>query len=225
MIEGQFKPYQKFQFGDLELPNVEDIPFTVAFQASAVSNGSTITWPSVQAGDIAYLFDTAANNSGSPTLVTPSGFTSIVSESWATFWASGISRRICDGSETGSITGMDGTNSENKVLLVFRGTHPVASVTNSTPTTQGTTGNPTSQNINASGQVTPLIVFGMVYAGSASVAFATETPSFDATVTDALNRLRVGYKIYNASPANHTIDQADQGSANYLAGFYSRLSN
>lgn len=199
-------------------------PFTMAFQDSATSTASTVTWPTVAAGDIAYLFDAAANNSGSPTLVTPSGFTSIVSEAWATYWASGISQRICDGSETGSITGMAGTNSNNKVLLVFRGTRAVASVENSTPTKQGTTGNPSSQNISASGQATPLIVLGMAYSGSGAVAFATASPAFDATVVNSASRLMVGYKIYNSSPANHAIDMNDLGSANYLAGFYSRLS-
>ena len=34
------------------------------------------------------------------------------------------------------------------------------------------------------------------------------------------NDLRVGYKIYNTSPASHSIDINDLGSCNWLAGFY-----
>jgi hypothetical protein len=32
------------------------------------------------------------------------------------------------------------------------------------------------------------------------------------------------YKIYNSAPANHTIDQIDEGNANVLASGYLRVS-
>lgn len=196
----------------------------LSFLSSATAIAATITWPSVQAGDIAYVIDSASNSSGAPTSVTPSGFTNIFdSGAFLTFYKVMVSRKICTGSESGSLTGMDGTNSDNKVLLVFRATKAAASVTNSTPTSEATAGNPASQDILASGQVTPLIVFG-VSAASGTAAFSTASPAFDATVATSAGRLLVGYKIYNAAPADHTIDQNDLGTMNYLAGFYSRIS-
>jgi hypothetical protein len=108
-------------------------------------------------------------------------------------------------------------------MLTFRPDTAINDVTISTWNAESTAADPASQTVTASGQPVPLIVFGAAGAIQTGAAFSTASPAFDNTII-ANSRLRVGYKIYNASPANHTIDMNDLGSDNSLASGFIRLS-
>jgi hypothetical protein len=194
---------------------------SVTFVASAGSSGTTITIPAdAQAGDVAILFDVAINttfNATPPTDVVPTNWTGIITSS-GTITRARISRKILTAGEPGSsVTGMNGSSSDDKVMLVFRNLSPITSVSAEDWAVEITTGNPASQTVNASGETAPLIVFGMAFIADGTGAFSTQSPAFDATVANGDSDLLVGYKIYESSPADHTIDMNDLGNINVLA--------
>jgi hypothetical protein len=197
---------------------------TWAFVGSCTSTGTALDFSalsagSIQADDLAIFVDYPRHGSV-PTAVTPSGFTNRVNTP-GTITRGMLSDKKLLGSE-GSVTGMDGSSSDQKVGLVFRPSISFASIAPSTPTTEVTSGNPVSQVIDPSAETASVIVIGVVAAGG-GIAFSTATPAFDAEVT-AGGRLIVGYKIYNASPQSHTIDMNDLGTDNWLAGIYYKVS-
>lgn len=234
MFDGQFYPFQPIQFMEGLLAPIigsgaAGPVTTVSLFSTTTSTGTTIAWPaSLQAGDVAVLVDRAATVSGSPPpSVVPTGFTGLtddqttqgigqVSQRLVNSW------RLLDGSESGNITGLNGTG--GKVLYIIRGDNPIVGVTPSVWNHQATTGDPTSQSVLASGQATPLAVIGAAVGSAGSAAFSTASPAFDATQTAGTGApLIAGYKLYNSLPANHTIDMADLG-INALASGYLRFT-
>ena len=204
----------------------------ITFVASATSvDVATIVVPATAAiGDLAVLFDQATNGSGLPTEVVPTGFTQ-----WSTSQTTGalnrgvISYKVLVSGEPGStITGMKGTAGSpntNKVMFVFRSdTSSITAVTPSTLNSQGTGSDPTLQTVSAASGAAPLIVLGQAWCSNTTSAFSTESPAFDGTVTTSLADLIAGYKIYNSSPADHSIDMADLGSNNTLRSGYLQVT-
>lgn len=193
------------------------------------SSAETIAWPSgIQAGDVAFLFDFAARQSGQLNEVVPTGFTKIGGGLPLQYARLCISRKILTGSETGNITGLNGNYSNTKALIVVRGSLTISSVSTSTMALQVTGGDPTPQTVAASGGTAPLIIFGLVgNISDKNVAFSSVSPSFDSeTLVAATNNAsqRVGYKIYGASPADLTVDSAGGYTENTLASFYAQFS-
>lgn len=198
-----------------------------SFVASATSiDSATIVIPSgAQAGDWAILFDHIFNNSPSPTEVVPAGWTQIgssLTNGTTRRWV--VSHKILVAGDPGAtVTGMSPSTDSDKVMFVFRGANPYASATPSTWNGEQTTLNPASQTVSASGQTAPLIVLGQAFVSNATAAFSTASPAFDATVATSSARMLAGYKIYDASPSDHTIDQNDLGNTNCLRSGYVRL--
>lgn len=177
---------------------------------SATADAAGVTMPaSVAANDIAIFVDCAFDGDGTPpSTVTPSGFALIGSSVSSNLPSDGlsvranISRKVLAGSEGGStITGMTGTNSSNKAILVFR-------------PTVGTWG--TVSSVNAVAQdsdpgdqtVTVGAAPGLVIAWASidgAVTDLTMYPSADGTVSMGSPTLIVGYIIYNAGAANNTV--------------------
>jgi hypothetical protein len=203
----------------------------LSYLTYAVSNSSTITIPaSVAVGYLAVLFDHAYDRDTTPpidavipTTVVPSGWTSIknTTADSSTTKSRGISsyRIIQSGDAGSSITGMN-DNGEDKVMLIFAASRPIVSVTPSTWNGQGTDGNPSSQSVLATAATAPLIVIGASGGYSGTFSFTTASPSFDGTQATADNDAIMGYKIYNGSPADHTIDIGDNGDTNILQSGY-----
>lgn len=188
---------------------------SLSFVDSATSTGPTLTIPALAAaGDLAYLFDYSQIGTGTPTTVVPTGFTSLANTTDVSRAISSY-KIIAAGEPGSSITGMDSDN-DNKVMFVFRGNVAISTVTPSTWNSQGG-GSPSTQTVTASGQTTPLVVIGAV-GQATTAAFTTESPAFDATVT-VNSRIEAGYKIYNSSPADHSIDAGDNGRDNLHSGY------
>ena len=199
----------------------------LSFVASAESASSAITIPATaQVGDLAVLFDYAWVNPGPATDVTPSGWTNIAGNAAASFYRYRVTYKIVALGEPGSsVTGMAGTQND-KVMLVFRDSGgPILSVTPSTwnaPAPVNT--DPGSQSVLASGGNVPLIVLGMAAIDAGTAAFSTASPAFDGTAANSQSDILAGYKLYDNSPADHTIDMGDLGSGNSLASGWLALA-
>lgn len=195
---------------------------TVAYQAVA-SGQNSVTWPTVAANDIAVFCDNARDTGTISSNGLPSGFTLI--EDTGADTARGVwSYKVCTGSESGSLTGMADYTVNTKLLYIFRPNIPAA-VTLVDWDSEQTSGNPASQTITISGQKPAVIVLGSAFCSSGSGVFSTESPAFDGTTSvGSGGAMKVGYKVYNASPANHTIDMADLGTRNILMGGAIRLT-
>lgn len=199
---------------------------STTYVGTAESTGASITIPvGAQAGDIAVFYDVGYNSSGTPSLVTPSGWANRVNSTLSTLRAAVFTKTLESGDPGASITGMDGTFADAKQMLVFRPNTLATLVSYSTFTTEFTSGNPSAQIAAASGQVPPAIILGGCAYG-ASMAFSTASPAFDAQIAPSHDRTRMGYKLYSdgASPADHTIDMNDLGSLNHLWAGYITLT-
>lgn len=198
---------------------------TLSQVLSATSTGTTIAWPAtLAAGDLAVLVDSADSTLDGvpPSTVVPSGFTSIVNTANGTSHRQICSYKILTGSESGSLSGMNGVDNDRKAMVIFRGSSPITSVSVGSATGQQTTTNPTAQVPAASGGVAPLIVFGAYFATSA-VSPRNFTPAKDGEVNPSTN-LYLAWKIYNSAPADVTIDMDDEGILNILQSFYLQVS-
>jgi len=206
---------------------------TVAFRSSATSSTNSITIPAgVQTGDVAFLFEFGSSGLDANSMwLSPPGWTTIIG------YAAGLTESLNSIDDTNyylqihykkmtatdastAVTSVDAT-SDRKVMLVFSG--KIDDVKIGTINNSGYTGaNPASQTVTVSSAATPLIVFGVALDAdlSGNGAFSTASPAFDGTITSALH---VGYKIYNSSPSNHTIDMNDLGT-NWLLSFHALLS-
>jgi hypothetical protein len=200
---------------------------TWTFVGSCTSTSSSLNFGSLSAGsiqadDLAVFIDLAGNQDFSPaTAVTPSGFTNRINTAGA-FWRGMLSEKKLTGSE-GSVSGMSVTGSSVfKIGFVFRYNTAYSTITASTPTTQMTNADPSSQSISPASETSPVVLIGVTASNGSNPDFSTESPAFDAKVL--VTSLRAGRKIYNSSPSNHTIDMNDLGSNNWLAGIYYTVS-
>ncbi|GLS41582.1 hypothetical protein GCM10010869_71790 [Mesorhizobium tianshanense] len=202
---------------------------SVTLLSTTTTATASINWPgNIQAGDVAVLIDIGISLSSTPPLsVTPAGFTNFMNAAISRTASARMmkSYRILDGGEAGTIVGIDGNILQGKLLYIFRPNAPVTAVLpmvwwNS----QATSDNPAAQVVSASGQPGPLIVLGGAIGSSGGAMFSIASPAFDATQQFGDSGIGIGgYKIYNTSPADHTIDTGDQGT-NILASGYLRFS-
>lgn len=203
---------------------------TLTQAASATSTAGTITVPAdVRYGDLLVLHDRATNSAGHgiPSTVLPLGFTAIANSSITSGPETRqiISYKIAAGSEAGtSITGMDGTGFDRKLLYVFRSDSTIESVVASTPNSEATDGNPAAQVVAASGGTPPLVVIGSYGTGGFTLDPRSFTPAKDGEITPGTGDNYLAYKIYNSSPANVTIDMDDEGARNILQSCYLSVS-
>jgi len=204
---------------------------TLTLIASTTANGSSISVPAAAViGDFAVLFDATENHGGSSiSTAVPTGWTSLAD----TFGVGSYSLRTTVSYKIltaagGSVSGMTGGSFSNKVLLIFRPSTSILTVTSSVWNAEVTGGNPTSQTVTASGVQTPLIVLAWGVVGDSPIpAFATETPSMtNVTRSGSVTApaCRVGYTIYNSSPSNQSIDVGDNGTVNGLQSGYVRFT-
>lgn len=195
---------------------------TLTYVDAATSTTSSITAPGgIASGDLAIYMDVATQNDGTPTAVTPSGFTNVLSKGQF-LEPSGIrgmvSYKVLAGTET-TITGMN-SDVNTKCMVVYRPSRSIASVAPLTGASWGqeiTNSNPSSQATTLASLTPPVIFLGISYGSSSTGAFSTESPSFDATHTAGGSRF--GRKLYNISPQNHTIDMNDLGSNALFSGY------
>ena len=204
------------------LTQVAFVPVTTLtfFGSATAASGATITAPaSIIAGDIIIIADRALNNSGLPTLVVPTGFTSI-SALALTDTRQIVSYKIAAGTEGGTnITGMSGTNANKKAMYVLRPSSVPTKVIPLSVNGQITDSNPGAQTVTSSAGAVALAAFAVYGTDSNPITPRTFSPAPDGEITPATN-FYLAYKIYNSSPANISVDMDDEGLGNALQSFY-----
>lgn len=197
---------------------------SLAFRSSATSIAATITVPAdaIQ-GDLAVLMD-RATFPGAINSVIPSGFTQASAQAISTARQSNISYRILGASPANTtITGMDGTTANRKILLIFStGGASTASHLPAPFNSEYTEADPAAQTVSASGGQLPLVVLG--FSGAAGTpggpSFTGSSPAFSGTVSNPSGTIGASYTIYNSAPVDHTVDMPDQGTFNCLQSGY-----
>jgi len=188
------------------------------FVTSATSTDSaTITIPaSAQSGDIAILVDSTATG----TTAVPSGWNSILSLD-NTFETTISYKRLTSGDISSSITGQTDTQYSIKIMLIFRPSSSISTVTISSLTNSGETVDiPAVQTISASTESPQSIVIGMIRAYQ-SQPFMNETfwnNSVYVTEGDG-NHVKVFYEIQSTNTQRTITTTADYGTYNFAAGF------
>lgn len=162
-------------------------PLEDIIETGFISNGANnVDWESVQAGDVAFLFDISETTNN---YILPSGFTLLAA--YDTSMSGGAlavvaSYRLCTGAETGSISGMGGST-RMKLFVKYRGTNrPILGVQASSWTMVGSS-NPPARSINSSVGGGPKAVFGLL-AGLNMPAFSTQIPAFELLNTRSEDR-------------------------------------
>ena len=217
--------------GTKSFPSTGVTSNTVTLFASAVSDTSTITVPSwVEAGDFMALFDIAQNTSGLPTSVVPSGFTQDRE-------ANGNQRRIINSfkqvlssAEAGTtLTGMNGNSTNNKILLVFRGTRGYGLTENNfgagnTSVSTAALGATSIGSSSVDSYAQGITVTACAFYGSTGITTGTDIAFTDATFVQGVsNVFYVGYKIYTQATTNAQttgITLADRGTNAWSLGYF-----
>jgi hypothetical protein len=198
---------------------------SVSNVGNASSTAATITWPSVQAGDMAILFDVGAGSPGLvPGAVTPSGFTNMCNVTDGISVRAMTSFKMCTGAESGSLTGMNGFLSNKKGMLILRGDITFASISGAGAQNGAlSSGNPGAIVVAASAGSPPLLVIGC-YNSSGAIDPRTFSTTKDGEQAFHANTMWIAWKLYLASPADSSIDEDDEGSNNLIQGFYANLT-
>jgi hypothetical protein len=210
------------------LPGIAPVPSqaltALTFITSAESSTSTITIPATaKAGDLAVYMEQTVSAS-LPTDVTPTGFLDIVKGNLSTVRAN-TSYKVLGSSDPGaSLTGMSGTSSTLKLLLVFRPNIPKIRVVGiGTPASELNGADPSAQSILSGGQIVPVIAICHFGKGTAGVWTGQSfSPTRAGVVQHSAGSQECWYKIYNAGslPANIATDLGDTGNLNTLQSFF-----
>lgn len=191
--------------------------------SNTTSTSSTISWPgSLAAGMVAILIDYArsSNNSAAPTDVVPSGFTGFsngTASAAGSLTTNGFriraSYKLLTGSESGSITGMNGSSANDKRLLIYQGASPITSIVfASSVAAEATTGNPSSKS--GTSTTPPSVMVGAAGTNTGTPAFSTESPAFGSTSSSS--NVIVGRTISDSTTLAQTIDMSDLGNCNAI---------
>lgn len=197
----------------------QDASITLSFVDSATSTGETITIPAgAQEGDVAVLFDWSQQKFQAATELVPTGFISIDQDSVIgrrfgaiLFGTSVVAsyRELGSGEGGSSVTGMNHFINR-KVMLVFRPSAPISSITITGKTSELTNKDPAAQTSPAGSS--PLVKVA-VSASNNSASFTTEIPTMNKV---SVSSMVAGYLIYNSSPQSQQVDRNDDAWGNWL---------
>jgi hypothetical protein len=184
-------------------------------------SGNSILIPSTaQVDDVAVLFEQLGTISGTPTLPTLSGWTTVDTRA-TTLIASGIYyKKLVSGDINSTLSLATGSLYQSHRLVILRGNNPFSTVTAGSINGQATTATPTSQTLSMSGVGTPLIGFASYGATNSITTRGATGPTFTELSTLS-TAIYVKYTIFNSgdTPINATISQTDNGT-NILQSFY-----
>jgi len=193
----------------------------VSFNTSVDSTLSTITIPStIQAGDLAILFDWSTASTTAPTTVTPTNWTSAGNSSVnsTTAGRGQVSYKILTASDANTtVTGMAGN--PRKTMLIYRPTGVISTVTSFGLTQQATISAPSNQTLVLGTYNTALDIGFAQYASNAAITTGstiTPTRTLGSTTIHKVSTFEGG------GFSNSTISMADFGT-NLLRSFILRL--
>jgi hypothetical protein len=217
--------------GTKSFPSTGVTSNTISLFASAISDTSTITVPSgVEAGDFMVLFDIAFNTSTTPTLVTPSGFTTIEDGNGVNGRINTSRKQVLSSADAGTtLTGMNGNSSNNKILLVFRGTSGYGFDSSSfgnadTSITAAALSATSIGDAAIDSYQQGITVTACAFYGSGGITPGTDIAFTGATFVQGVsNVFYAGYKIYTQATTNAEttgITLADRGTNGFSLGYF-----
>lgn len=142
------------------IESVSSISYVNSVNAAAATS---VTFPTIQAGDIAVYFNMAYNTTTAlPSTVTPTGFTNISSNNISSTQGMRMTSfyKVCTGSESGtSISGMTGTGTNRIILIIYRPNIAINKLTISTPVAATSDNTISGQVLSMAGLTGPFIGF------------------------------------------------------------------
>lgn len=200
-------------------PYILTITTSFAYIGKCVSSGSALNFGALDAGTIAagdlLIYMQGSRAGGTPTAVTPSGFTNGMNDVTSSTRAM-LSAKKAVGSE-GSVTGMSETT-DKKIGLVFRPSTAFTSFAFGGTSTTVDDGNPANRTSAVSGAGTyPVLVLG-------HMGVMTATTITGKSISPEMSELSgsdaghiAHYLQYSGSAADVTAyDKNDDGSGNFL---------
>lgn len=211
----------------------------LSFVDDNVSAAATVTVPAgAQEGDILILLDVGVAANATVPQTIPSGFSSVIDEE-ITFSVGPVSVqvrailsvKVCDSDDAGStLTGINANSTEDKILAVFRGSKPFASVSGAATASEGTQSNPTAQVVGLTGAQKPFITVGgyVTYGATPVVDPRTFTVAGNDAKDGEIHQdgtqidLWLAYKMFGKGVASAAVtvdmddESADANSANIL---------
>lgn len=192
---------------------------------AATSGTWGLTVPAgVQSGDL-LIFSQVASDFFGPPATDPAGFANLYDRINFGSGRKRFSGRVADGSESGSgLVGM-AVDDARSHLLVFRGNRALETISSGfSPVQNATGGNPTPIVVTSGSGVRPVLVLAHYFTGDGgTVNQRTFTPGKDGE--HGATNVWTAWKFYGgvSTPANVTIDMDDEGSNNWIDGFYLEL--
>lgn len=195
--------------------------------AQASPNSHLIDVPSfVRDGDFVLMLDTATGAS-TPSTVVVSGWTS---HSNITGTGAGVdanirsilSSKLFTSADTGTtLTGMNGSEIERKIMWILRPTRKIISYTVTVAGHQITSGNPTAQTVDATSARAPALTFGLAASRGTINTFAWGA-AITPDDTNPASTTRAGSRFFPtaASLASGNIDTVDEDDFNVLCSGY-----
>lgn len=191
----------------------------------ATTSANSIAVPSgVRAGDLLIHMIASSVFGGAQTGV-PSGFTLLTSTFAAIGGAITTSGKVAIGNESGtSLSGLGGSNTNETVLLHFRGDYRITALTSAQDETfdQGS-GAPSAQSTITAGR-SPTLALGYAWTSGTFVESGLSLTNFTGPNTAPLSIFTVAYFIRNSSNGTSTIQMADRGGGNAAGAYYLNLS-
>lgn len=220
--EGNFLPGW-FPAGAAGISGGPSVIMTVLTQTTTSTANTIIAPASIIAGDLLMLFDWATGGSGgAPTSVYPSTFTGIQTNATTEGGADrrgNMSYKVAAGTEGGTtITGMNGSSSNRKIMVRFRFNIPLASV--SVVSQGGTLSNANQAAQTRAAATAPYIVVGH-WGCEDTITSRTFTiggvDAKDEEFTTGATQY-AAYHFFNtvATPASVVVDSNDDGEDNLL---------
>jgi hypothetical protein len=194
---------------------------SINYVTSATSTSTSITFPTVQSGDLALYLNVALNtNTTIPSTVTPTGFTSQQQNTISTTLGgrSNFCWKICDGTESGTtLTNASGTSSTQSTLFIYRGDIPISLATfvNGNTVFSDAASSAFSATMSTlSGPAVGLIMYSS--SGSITSRPSTVTPSRE--IANGTNQY---IQTFEATSSSVTFSNTTTSMADYGTNFHS----
>ena len=198
----------------------------IEYISTAVSGSTTITIPTIQAGDLVFFFNSASSLTTAPTAIAPSGWTAIGNTSLnaSTALRQQSFYKIMTGTESGTtVTCMTGSNFSQSRLWVYRPNKAITTVTITSLAQQTTTSAPTAQSKPLSTTSGIFLCFAQ-HASYASSPIPSSTSTPTRTFEDGLHTMRSFETNYSGITwVDQSISMTDRGT-NAMTSFIAQIA-
>lgn len=194
---------------------------TLTAVASATGDSTTqVAVPgTAQAGDLGVMFDYAGSGAAGGV---PSGWTGAQSVTGSGGTAIISYKKLVGGDVGATITGLTTAAIRRQTIVVFRPDNDIDAVADGSGGGYSDIGDPPDQTVAMAAQATPVLAAAQM--GATGTIDLGSSPAFSTTIDNPGTDQRVGYRIYNSSPADHTITATGDGGSKVVVSTYIRVS-